>query len=211
MPTALNATTFEELYSIHEKEYNIALMSVAPFEPQNIKTYLEKNFEQLPQMFKCIISKDNFDESIKQLDEIFYILDDNEEKMEFINYIKTLTSHYADISDAPDLGLSLEKVQGDMCKYFHCDMNSLRLVYNLIGPGTLWAYEENVRRENLGKGRNEEVIKNQNQIQQVSPQTITLLKGQAHPTAFNQAIVHASPPVSVTKEKRVLLRIESIF
>lgn len=148
MPTALNATTFEELYLIHQKEYNIALMSVALFEPQNIKTYLEKNFEQLPQMFKCIISKDNFDESIKQLDEIFYILDDN---------------------------------------------------------------EENVRREQLGKGKNEEVIKNQDQIQQVPPKTITLLKGHVHPTAFSQAIIHASPPVSVTKEKRVLLRIESIF
>ena len=85
MPTALNSITFEELSTIHQKEYNIALMSVAPFEPQNIKIYLEKNFEELPQMFKCIISKDNFDESIKQLDEIFYILDDNEEKMEFIN------------------------------------------------------------------------------------------------------------------------------
>lgn len=211
MSQALHATTFEDLYSIHQKEFNVGFMNIESFEPAIIRPYLEENFDKLPTMFKCIISKDNFEESIKQLNELFYILDDNEEKSTLISFVKTLVSHYADITDSPEMGVSLEKVKGDMCKYFHCDMNHLRLVYPLLGPGTLYVNEDNVQRQFLGKGRNDNVVIDASKILQVPPKTISLLKGQGHPSAHGKAVVHASPVISQSLEKRVLLRIESLF
>lgn len=211
MTDSIFANDFSDLYSIHQKEFNIGLMNIEEIEPSTIKPYLEANFDKLPSMFKCIVSKDEFEESIKELDKLYYILDDDNEKLELINFIKTLVSNFADITDSPEMGVSLEKVTGDMCRYFHCDMNHLRMVYPLLGPGTLWAKEDNLRRNFLGKGNNDEVIIDPNKIFQVPSKTITLLKGQGHPTAFGKAVVHASPIISKSKEKRVLLRIESIF
>ena len=208
---ALYANNFEELYSIHQSEFNIGFLSTKTLEPEKLQNFLEDNFEKIPGIFKCFISKDNFEEEIEELGNLYYILDDSAEKEQLINYVKTLVSNFADISDAPLLGISVEKVRGNMCKFFHCDMNHLRLVYPLLGPGTLWATEDNIRREYLGKGLNDLVIVDPLKINQVPPKTITLLKGQGHPSANNKAVVHASPEIAQSQTPRILLRIESIF
>lgn len=199
------------LHSIHQKKFNIGLMNVEDLEPFDQKEYLASQWEKIPTQFKCIIEKQNFDDQLEQIENLYFILDESPDKLKLINFVKTLIANYADVTDAPILGISVEKVTSDMCKYFHCDVNHLRLVYPLLGPGTLWAGDDNVRRENLGKGRNEDVIINQDRIFQVPAKTITILKGNGHPTGSGSAIVHASPIVSATKEKRILLRIESIF
>lgn len=211
MIDAIVAQNFEELYSIHKHDFNVGFLNATHLEPEEVKLFLALNFEKIPRMYKCFINKDTFDEDLLQLDELYYILDESKEKTILINYLKTLISHYADVCDAPELGISLEKVQGNMCKYFHCDMNHLRLVYPLLGSGTLWVKEDNVRREYLGKGQNDLVVIDKNKIFQVPPKTLTLLKGQGHPTAHGKAVVHASPEIAHTNEMRVLLRIESIF
>ena len=207
----INAQNFEELFAIHSPEFNVGLLDIADIIPEGLEQYLIAQFEKIPTHFKCFISKDSFEESIKQVDDLYYILDDCEDKTQLINFIKTLVSNFADITDAPEMGLSLEKVKTDLCKYFHCDINHLRLVYPLIGPGTLWAKEDNLRREFLGKGENDKVIIDKNRIFQVPKKTITLLKGQGHPSANGKAVVHASPQITHTQEKRILLRIESLF
>lgn len=211
MVESLRASSFEDLYKIHSKEFNIAFMDISHIIPVELENYLIEQFEKIPTMFKCIIAKDMFEETIEQLNELYYILDDSDKKTELINFIKTLASHYADVTDSPLLGLSLEKVKGDLCKNFHYDMNHLRLVYPLIGSGTLWAKEDNVQREYLGQGKNSKVIIDQSKIHQVPQKTITLLKGHRHPTAHGKAVIHSSPQISHTEEKRILLRIESIF
>ena len=72
----LYAQNFEQLFSIHQKKYNIGLLNIEDMEPTLIKPFLENVFEKIPKMFKTIIDKNSFDESIKQLDEIYYILDE---------------------------------------------------------------------------------------------------------------------------------------
>lgn len=211
MSATLHALAFEDLYAIHRPEFNVGFMNIDQIVPAEIPSYLEKNYSKLPRMFKCIVTKNTFNESIEQLNDLYYVLDDNEAKLQLINFIKTLVSNFADITDSPEMGVSLEKVEGDLCKYFHCDMNHLRLVYPLIGPGTLYLAEDNIRREYLGKGLNDKVVIDETKIFQVPPKTISLLKGQGHPSAEGKAVVHASPVISHSKEMRVLLRIESIF
>lgn len=211
MSNCIEASSFEELYKIHNREFNIGLLSAEANEPEDMRAFLRDNFDQISSRFKCEIDKNNFVEELKQLNELFPLLDDSETKTEIIEFVKYLVSNYADVTDAPILGLTVEKVTGDMCRYFHCDLNSLRLVYPLLGPGTLWVEDSNVNRDYLGQGKNELVVKDSTKIFQVPPRTITLLKGNGHQTAYNCGVVHASPPVSKTKEPRVLLRIESLY
>jgi hypothetical protein len=205
------AENYEMLYEIHQNNYNIGLLNIEENEPDTQRAYLEASWANIPTNFKCMIDKNNFELEIEQLNELYYVLDDCEEKNKLINFLKFIVSNFADITDAPILGISLEKVTGDLCRFFHYDVNHLRLVYPLLGPGTLWLTDENVRREYLGKGNNDLVVIDQDKIFQVPAKTITLLKGNGHPTANNRAIIHASPVISKTSEKRILLRIESIF
>ncbi len=211
MSNCIEASSFEELYKIHNREYNIGLMRIDSIEPEDMRNFLHNNFDQLNSRFKCEVDKENFEADIKQLDNLFPILDDSESKKEIIDFVKHLVSNYADVTDAPILGITVEKVTTDMCRYFHCDMNSLRLVYPLLGPGTLWVEDSNANREYLGQRKNELVVKDPAKIYQVPPKTITLLKGNGHHTAYSCGVIHASPPVSITNEPRVLLRIESLY
>lgn len=207
----LHALSFEDLHGIHSDKFNIAFMDISSILPAGIEDYLIEQFDKIPTMFKRIIAKDDFEETIEQLNELYYILDESDKKTELINFVKTLTSHFADVTDSPLMGVSLEKVKGDLCRHFHYDMNHLRLVYPMIGSGTLWTKEDNIRREFLGQGKNNMLIIDQSKINQVSEKTITLLKGHGHPTALGKAVVHSSPKISHTQEKRILLRIESLF
>jgi hypothetical protein len=205
------ANSFEELFNIHNSQYNIGLMNVENVEPIDQRKYLENNFVNISTLFKLEIDKNHFESHLEELNYLFPKLSDDEDKMKLINFLKYVISNYADVTDAPVLGITIEKVVNDMCRFFHCDMNSLRLVYPLLGPGTLWVSDENVNRQFLGKGKNELVIKDSNQIFQVPIKTITILKGNGHVTGNNKAIVHASPKISETREKRILLRIESLY
>ena len=207
----IQAENYEMLFDIHKMNFNIGLLNIEHNEPSRQRDYLDTNWNTIPTHYKCMIDKNNFEVEIEQLNDLYYILDESEDRLNLINFLKSLTSNFADVTDAPILGLSIEKVTGDLCRYFHCDMNHLRLVYPLLGPGTLWLSDDNARRENLGQGKNDLVVIDQEKIFQVPTKTITLLKGNGHPTGNNKAIIHASPLISKTSEKRILLRIESLF
>jgi hypothetical protein len=205
------AQNYEMLYDIHKDNFNIALMDISADEPVNLRAYLENNWDRIPSFYKCMVDKEHFEEELNQLNELYYVLDDCDDKSNLISFIKTIVSNFADVTDAPILGISFERVTGDLCRNFHCDMNHLRLVYPLLGSGTLWLSDENVRREHLGQGKNELVVIDQKNIFQVPKKTLSVLKGNGHPTGNNRAVVHASPAISNSNEKRILLRIESLF
>jgi hypothetical protein len=207
----IQAENYEMLFDIHQKNFNIGLLNIEDSEPVNQRSYLEGVWTKIPTNFKCMIDKNNFHLDLDQLDELYYVLDDCDDKNQLINFLKSLVSNFADVTDAPILGISIEKVTTDLCRLFHYDVNHLRLVYPLLGPGTLWLNDENVRREYLGKGNNDLVVIDQEKIFQVPEKTITLLKGNGHPTGKNKAVIHASPVISKSAEKRILLRIESLF
>lgn len=211
MTNALFAENYETLYQIHQKEFNIGFMNIQDIYPENLESFLIENFDKIPKFFRCSIEKNNFAQDINEIDNLYSVLGPSQERDELINFVKTLISHFADITDSPELGLSIERVDNDLCKFFHCDMNHLRLVYPLIGPGTLWVEEENVNRNFLGQGRNDLAIIDQQKIHQTPDKAITLLKGQGHPSAMGRAVVHASPVITKSKEPRILLRIESLF
>ena len=86
MTHELYANNFEELYKIHDHQFNIAFMNVNQLVPEGLENYLASNFDKIPGMYKEIISKSNFEESISQLDKIYYVLDECEDKINLIGF-----------------------------------------------------------------------------------------------------------------------------
>jgi len=207
----LEAGSFEELFKINLHQYNIGFMDLRDFEPQGLRQYLTENFNRLMPFYKMQIEKVDFEKDLLLIDKHFSHLPHSDEKFELIQFVKFLVSNYADVTDAPILGLSIEIVKNDLCSLFHCDMNSLRLVYPLLGPGTLWVKDEDVNRNYLGLRRNDLVVNDSSKINQVPLKTLAVLKGNGFYAGANRGVVHASPKISTTQEKRILLRIESLY
>jgi hypothetical protein len=80
-----------------------------------------------------------------------------------------------------------------------------------IGPGTLWLKEDNINRRALvsSSSQDEDIVVNQNEIQQVEAGSALILKGAIYPKEGTRAIVHRSPAIEESGERRLLLRIDT--
>ena len=97
-----------------------------------------------------------------------------------------------------------------MCRKFHTDINDIRLLCTLSGEGTLWLPEFNVNREALDTQKdNEDIVIDPSYIMQAPENSAVLLKGALYPKSGTRAIVHRSPTIEESGEKRLLLRIDT--
>lgn len=112
------------------------------------------------------------------------------------------------VSGAESFRLLFTIVTTDMCRRFHTDINSLRLLCTYVGPGTLWLPDGIVNQKAFIAQRNKEQIAvDEHQIQQVAAGDVIILKGALYPEA--NPIVHRSPSVEEKGECRLLLRIDT--
>lgn len=109
----------------------------------------------------------------------------------------------------------LDTVADDGCALFHVDTLALRMVCTYAGPGTQWAGEENVRREELGlRGRtieqaNRAIIIDRTQIHTASPWQVLVFKGRlAEKPGAAPGLVHRSSPMNGTGTLRLRLTID---
>ena len=75
--------------------------------------------------------------------------------------------------------------------------------------GTEWIENVNVNRKGLGKGQNAEVVKDFSEVKQADIFDLLLLRGERFNHECHGA-VHRSPPIEVSKENRILLKIEKM-
>lgn len=127
-----------------------------------------------------------------------------------IEDISTLLRLFKEHTKANNFRLLLITVSNNMCRKFHTDVNDLRMLCTYSGPGTLWLTEDNVNRKALDTcGDNECIVLDETKIQQARTGTIVLLKGAIYPKDGTKAIVHRSPTIEETGQKRLLLRIDT--
>ena len=102
----------------------------------------------------------------------------------------------------------LKLVSDNECTKYHTDGYSLRLFTTYHGAGTQWLPERGVNRAGLGK-TNGEIVKDPSFIQQMDTFEVGILKGEL-PNRINKVkgIVHRSPEIEKTGEKRIILRID---
>ena len=122
-----------------------------------------------------------------------------------VDDITKFLQHFKTISGEMLFNVSLNVIDTDMCRKFHTDVKSLRLLCTYTGAGTLWLPEIAANRNALQTGKSN-VVKDQNLIQQTQAGDVLILKGVIYPGA--QAIIHRSPSIEESSGKRLLLRID---
>ncbi len=124
--------------------------------------------------------------------------------------IKECLEIFSTISNAKTFELFLATVNTNMCRRFHIDFNDLRLLCTYSGPGTLWLPDEIVNRKSLIPGNeNDDIVLDSSKIQQANTGDILILKGAVYPAEGTKAIVHRSPTIEESGQRRLLLRIDT--
>lgn len=116
---------------------------------------------------------------------------------------------FAELMENQPLRLFFGKVQKDMCRRFHTDINTLRLLCTYHGPGTLWVRPDAIDHQKVAKGTNEEMVKDPDGVFQANAGEILLIKGALHEHSQYGAALHRSPAVQQSGESRLLLRIDT--
>ncbi len=119
-----------------------------------------------------------------------------------------LLHKYEQLTEATSFRLSFATVNTNMCRRFHTDINTLRMLCTYYGPGTLWLPNEAINMKAYHSGdNNSEIVSDQLMIQQAHTGDIVILKGALYPDA--NPILHRSPTIEENGENRLLLRIDA--
>jgi len=115
---------------------------------------------------------------------------------------------YKQLSGAQSFRVFFSTVSTNMCRKFHTDINQLRMLCTYVGPGTLWLPSEAVDSEAYNSNsKDKSIVRDESLIQQVDTGDVALLKGAIYPEA--DPILHRSPTIEETKQKRLILRIDA--
>ncbi len=189
----------DSLQNIHHKGINIAIYnrSVDHLSGEIIQL-IEKDIElRASGSIGCIIS--SIMDELKSLNAILLLKD-----------IERQLSLFSQIAQSTSYRLLLATIKSNMCRRFHTDINDLRLLCTYSGLGTLWLTEDNVNRKGLDTyGDNECIVLDESRIQQAETGSIVILKGAIYPQEGTAAIVHRSPSIEETGQRRLLLRIDT--
>lgn len=99
-------------------------------------------------------------------------------------------------------------VKNGMCRRFHTDVNTLRLLCSYAGPGTQWVKPDNINLDLTHRAKANEMIIHEDEIQQAKPFDVVILKGALQANPETPPILHRSPPVDSESEKRLLFRVD---
>ncbi|UBS33786.1 DUF1826 domain-containing protein [Altererythrobacter sp. N1] len=103
--------------------------------------------------------------------------------------ISALARRFAALMGCDWIRLRLEVVETDACRKFHADVVTARLLTTLSGPATQWV---------------EAAVPDR--IHQLATGDVAIFKGRL--LAEEPAILHRSPPIAGTGDKRLLLAID---
>lgn len=197
---SIEGGTIDILNNIHNNEVNIAIYN------RNIH---HLNFE-IYQLLKRKISLKANGTTESILSEISQTIS-TENYNSIYTDIKNSLITFSNISGGSNFKLLLATVTTNMCKRFHMDFNSLRLLCTYSGPGTLWLTEDNINREALNSNAdNNSIVLNSNNIQQANTGDVIILKGANYGNQESLGIVHRSPSIEETKFQRLILRIDVV-
>lgn len=132
----------------------------------------------------------------------------NEENDSFWKDVHLLVHDFISLSESKSGTVHLKTISDDACTKFHTDGYTMRLFTTYYGQGTEWLPEKATNRKGLGKS-NELIVRDTSQVQQMDTFDVGILKGEL-PNRSSQCkgIVHRSPAITETGEKRIILRVD---
>jgi hypothetical protein len=146
---------------------------------------------------------------------LFAGLPPGEELRSWMVDVGRLAALFARITNAPTVDASLATVDTNKCRKFHADFKALRLVCTYAGPGTEWVDDRDVNRSALGheescfETANARIVPRGRAIRTSGPGDVVLLKGDRFPGNEGRGAVHRSPPIETTKERRIVLTLDT--
>ena len=114
--------------------------------------------------------------------------------------VATLASALATIVGVTRVSIRLDVVETDACRRFHADYVTARLICTYVGPGTQWLTAADAAA--LGEGATVDSLT----VQSLSTGDVGMFKGKTW--VPDAPIVHRSPPILTTGERRLLLVID---
>ena len=124
--------------------------------------------------------------------------------------IYLLLTTFKRIAETENFKLMLSTINSNMCRRFHADINDLRMLCTYSGPGTLWLTDDNINSSAMSSREgNESIVLDETKIQQAATGSVIILKGALFPAKKTKAIVHRSPTIEESGEKRLLFRIDT--
>ena len=118
-------------------------------------------------------------------------------------------AQFEQISQASSFRLLLSTISTNMCRKFHTDVNDVRMLCTYVGPGTLWVPDKAIDLDaSYARGNGKEIVIDLEKVEQVGTGDVIILKGALYPEA--NAIMHRSPTIEESGEKRLLLRIDTL-
>lgn len=124
--------------------------------------------------------------------------------------ITDLLDLFSGVTNASNYRLFFATVSSNMCKKFHTDINDLRMLCTYAGPGTLWLTEDNVNRDAEDCCDDDAcLVIDESRVQQADTGAVIVLKGAIYPKEGTNPILHRSPTIEESGERRVLLRIDT--
>lgn len=187
------------LQQIHQNDINIAIYN------REID-FLSKEIAQLSATKIELRASGNIENILSLIKEELL----NQNALLLLKDIEQQLLLFSQLTETKNFRLLLATVNTNMCRRFHTDVNDLRMLCTYSGPGTLWLAEDNVNRKALEtRGDNECIVLNENKVQQAPTGAIVILKGAIYPKEGTAAVVHRSPTIEETGQKRLLLRIDT--
>ncbi len=178
----------------------------------NIAIY-ERNISNLTNEINQLVSKDI---KLNSSGDIGTILKDIKKGLPpnqfslVLQDIHSLLLHFSEITGCTEFRLLLATINNNMCRKFHTDINDLRMLCTYSGPGTLWLTNDNINQEGLRDyTNNTNIVLKEKKIKQAKTGAVVVLKGAMYPQEKVKAIVHRSPTIEESGERRLLLRIDT--
>lgn len=136
---------------------------------------------------------------------------------ELLDDVTQLAHLFAGISGEPKIGLKLGLHTKRQCPLLHEDCVGLRMICTYAGPGTLWADDESINRDQLGfrgdptiEEANNRILRPGASLNQASAGDVLILKGCAWPGNWGRGAIHVSPDVQPSDPPRLLLVVDAV-
>ena len=119
--------------------------------------------------------------------------------------VMSLAEGFLQLSNSDEIGIRLERVVSDKCKYLHVDLLSYRLITTYRGPTTEYLPNDFVIRSGLGQQDNAKVCKDFDRIESLPDNSVAIMKGEKFNTG--KGLVHRSPAYD-PQQPRLILRMD---
>jgi len=204
-PRQVISTNWSDRKAILEEDVNLFCWK-RPVN-QDITTYLQKILETKKKQISFFTMIDQVEQELIQHRSSWDAKFDSAGDA-FWQDIIQLSKDYLTFSDTASGTITLKVIEDDACTKFHMDGYSFRLFTTYIGAGTEWLPEKATNRKGLGK-QNELIVKDPSQVQQMDTFEVGILKGEVpNEVPSVKGIVHRSPEISQSGEKRIILRVD---